>query len=64
MKKFDFENIHRNKKWAFIDGLITGALITYYVYKARQEFKSVPVTTSEDVWRTYEDNVNLSFVKN
>lgn len=34
--KFSFENIHRNKKWAFLDGLLCGvasAGFAFYIWK-------------------------------
>jgi hypothetical protein len=32
---FKFEDIHRNKKLAFLDGLLTGGFLVYSIMEAR-----------------------------
>lgn len=44
MSKFSFENLHRNHKWAFIDGLLCGAAIAYTAMQLRQN------RLMEDTW--------------
>lgn len=32
-----FEKIHRNKFWAYVDGLLCGAILTYFIAGYRKE---------------------------
>lgn len=48
---FKFENLHRTKAHAFIDGLLCGAVLTgigISIYKAYQEDKRVMQRIKED----------------
>lgn len=43
MPKFSFEKMHRNHKWAFLDGFLCGVAVMYYgrlFYKDYQEDKA------------------------
>lgn len=39
MRKFSFENLHRNHKLAYLDGLLCGLVIAYYGSKIYQQIQ-------------------------
>ncbi len=39
--KTTFEDLHPNHKWAFIDGLLTGALLFFLTANARKNYKEM-----------------------
>jgi len=38
--KFDFETLHPNHKFAFLDGFLCGAMAAYLVYRIVEDNKS------------------------
>jgi len=53
-----FEDIHKNKKWAFIDGLLCGAYIGFAAVYAFQKIrKNEPIVTVEE-WLDEQENTN------
>lgn len=44
-----FENIHKNKKWAFIDGALCGVLVTVWCYGVKKTFREMKATEASRV---------------
>lgn len=40
LKNRSFENLHKNHKWAFIDGLLTGVVLTLMAKAFREDIKT------------------------
>lgn len=61
--KSSFENIHRNKKWAFLDGMLTGLVfagIAWYFRKEVQEIDhQVELRTLEE--KTHKSSFNAGW---
>ena len=48
----NFENIHKNKKWAFVDGFLTALVVVFYtrVFKKQyDEYRSSKAMLEENV---------------
>lgn len=39
---FNFENIHKNKKWAYTDGFLCGLAIAYFAWLIKQDIDESP----------------------
>lgn len=39
---FDFEKLHKNHKWAFVDGLLCGLAIAWYIKTVRDAGRTFP----------------------
>jgi hypothetical protein len=65
MSRFDFENVHRNKKLAYLDGFLTGIITTYLVatfWKEYQEEKAFSDYVAE-VIHLERQTANKEFTK-
>lgn len=60
--KFSFENIHKNKKWAFLDGLLCGLVsagFAFYIWK--DEFNDESDRKERAIYKQgYNDAVKYS----